>query len=102
MEVYGHTLIVPKFHCADIYDAPMEALAAVAECGKELAAAYRAKIGATGVNLLHASGKDGEQSVFHFHTHLLPRFPDDGLSTWPRLPEKEFDHDEVLYRLKFG
>ena len=102
MEVYGHTLIVPKFHCEDIYAAPDEVLAAVAKCGKELAVVYRAKIGATGVNLLHASGMDGEQSVFHFHTHLLPRFAGDGLSTWPRLPERQFDHDEFLGRLIAG
>ena len=99
VEVLGHTLIVPKVHFADVYDAPKAALAAVATASKDLAIAYRRKIGATGANFLNASGKDAEQSVFHFHVHLLPRFARDGLSTWPRLPQAEFDHDAVLAQL---
>lgn len=100
IEVYGHTLIIPKKHFADLYDIPEEILSELAKVSKKLALAYKEKIGATGANLMHASGKDGEQSVFHFHFHLLPRFKDDGLKTWPRLPKIEMNAEELLKKLR--
>ncbi|MFZ8847994.1 MAG: HIT family protein [Minisyncoccia bacterium] len=50
--------------------------------------------------MLHASGKDGQQSVFHFHFHLFPRFKNDKLDTWPKLPKMKIDPDELLERLR--
>jgi histidine triad (HIT) family protein len=41
-----------------------------------------AKHEATGINLLHATGKDAQQSIFHFHLHVVPRYPQDGLDLW--------------------
>jgi hypothetical protein len=38
--------------------------------------------GATGVNLLHAIGRDAKQSVLHFHIHVIPRYLRDGLELW--------------------
>ena len=100
IEVYGHTLIVPKKHFVDLYDISEHILEKLIDVSKKLAIAYREKIGATGVNLMHASGKDGEQSVFHFHFHLFPRFQDDGLKIWPQLPKIDVDADELLGKLK--
>ena len=100
IEVYGHTLIVPKQHFADLYDIPEALLGKLVAASKKLAISYKSRIGAPGANLMHASGKDGEQSVFHFHFHLLPRFKDDGLKTWPNFPEIDIDADELLNKLK--
>ncbi len=100
VEVYGHTLIVPKKHFADLYDIPEQLLEKLTNASKKLAITYKEKIKATGANLMHASGKDGEQSVFHFHFHLLPRFKDDGLKTWPQLAKIKIDADELFEKLK--
>lgn len=98
--VYGHTLIVPKQHVQDLYDIPADLLCKLTEVVQLLAKEYTSKIGSTGVNILHASGKDGQQSVPHFHFHLFPRFKDDGIDTWPNLAKKDFDPDEIWQRLK--
>ncbi|MEI7480365.1 MAG: HIT domain-containing protein, partial [bacterium] len=37
---------------------------------------------ASGINVLHASGKDAQQSVEHFHLHIIPRYQNDGLDLW--------------------
>ena len=100
VEVYGHTLIAPKKHYADLYDIPEDVLFKLVKVAKKLTLSYRKKINATGANLMHASGVDGEQSIFHFHFHLLPRFKNDGLSTWPKLPRIKVDRDDLLKELK--
>lgn len=100
IQVYGHTLVVPKKHFQDLYDIPEELLCELIKVVQFLTKEYKTKIGATGMNVMHASGKDGQQSVFHFHFHLLPRFKDDGLDTWPKLPQKDFDADEMWQKLK--
>jgi histidine triad (HIT) family protein len=101
-EVYGHTIICPRLHYADIYDIPSPVLSAVVDSCKSHAQHYRKKINATGVNLLHASGVDGDQSVFHFHIHLFPRVKNDGLNTWPMLPGTLVDRKQMYSEMRLG
>ena len=43
-----------------------------------------------GMNLITSSGKAAEQSVFHLHLHVVPRWFKDGFGRiWP--PEKPMD-----------
>ncbi|WP_327356367.1 HIT family protein [Streptomyces sp. NBC_01304] len=80
----GHTLVVPKGHHRDLFDIPRNVLDKTIVLVQEVAEAMRFALKATGVNLLHASGPGSEQSVPHFHIHVVPRWPDDGFSTWPK------------------
>ena len=100
IEVYGHTLIVSKRHYQDLYDIPQDLLGKLTEVLQLLTKEYKTKIGTTGANVLHASGKDSQQSVPHFHFHLFPRFKDDGLDMWPHLAKKDFNVDEIWQKLK--
>jgi len=78
----GHVLIVPKVHSKNIFDIDANVLAQLITITQKVAHDIVDKNKATGVNLLHASGKDAQQSIFHFHFHLVPRYPDDGLDLW--------------------
>src|SRR3989339_584116 len=100
IEVYGHTLIVPKQHFQDLYDIPPDVLCQLTAFVQILTKEYKNKIGATGMNVLHASGKAGQQSVSHFHFHLLPRFENDGLDTWPKLLKKDFHAEDIWQKIK--
>jgi histidine triad (HIT) family protein len=84
--VNGHTLVVPKAHHADLYSLPPDLLSALLASCQLHAQRWRDQLGSTGINLLHATGADAGQSVFHFHLHLFPRFAGDGLHAWPTLP----------------
>ncbi|WP_184933108.1 HIT family protein [Streptomyces nymphaeiformis] len=79
----GHTLVVPTSHFADLFDTPGEVLAETTALVQRLAKAMRSGLNASGVNVLSASGPGSEQSVPHLHFHVVPRWPEDGISTWP-------------------
>jgi len=75
----GHCLIIPKQHFENIFDINENILFEINKTAKQLAVKIKNNLGATGVNLVNASGKDAEQSVFHFHLHLVPRYDNDNL-----------------------
>ncbi|HUB75663.1 MAG TPA: HIT family protein [Solirubrobacteraceae bacterium] len=78
----GHTLVIPRAHAVDLHDVAPEDLAACALLAQRVAARATARLGAAGVNLLNSSGSAAWQTVFHFHIHVIPRYPGDPL----RLP----------------
>jgi histidine triad (HIT) family protein len=77
--IQGHTLVVPKQHYKDIFEIPEDILTRIITVSKMLAEKMKKDLGATGVNVMNANGKDAHQSVFHLHFHVVPRHPDDGL-----------------------
>ncbi|WSY87137.1 HIT domain-containing protein (plasmid) [Streptomyces sp. NBC_00876] len=49
------------------------------------------------MNILSASGPGSEQSVPHLHFHVVPRWTDDGFSTWPTAQSRhKFAGDPVV------
>jgi histidine triad (HIT) family protein len=79
----GHMLVAPMFHVPDIFGAAPHLQADMILMTRQIADAQRDALGATGVNILNASGEGSQQSVMHLHFHVIPRWPDDGISTWP-------------------
>jgi histidine triad (HIT) family protein len=102
VEAYGHTVIAPIQHYPDIYASTTDSLAMLMTTARKLALHYRQQIGASGVNLLHASGASAQQSVAHMHIHLIPRFDADGLDAWPVFPGTTLEKDDLLKKLKFA
>jgi histidine triad (HIT) family protein len=98
--VSGHTVMAPKPHHADIYSIPANVLSALMTSCQTLATRWRQQLNVTGVNVLHASGIDADQSVFHFHVHLFPRFPDDGIEAWPALEGPRQSREEMHARFR--
>lgn len=101
VEVYGHTLVIPKQHYENIFDIDDATLQKLIAVVKKLSLQYQKTLWATGVNILHASGKDAQQTVFHFHFHIFPRFENDGLDTRPHLTPVQDDKDLMLKRLRW-
>jgi histidine triad (HIT) family protein len=69
----GHALAIPKAHHPDVYSMPPALLGAVAQTAQRVAVAVQKALAPDGLNLVQANGKGAEQSVFHFHLHVLPR-----------------------------
>lgn len=84
--VTGHQLIIPRVHYESIFDISPDALSELMQFIQQVSLAMRNNSGVAGINLLHASGAAAQQSVPHFHVHLLPRFYGDDINAWPDLP----------------
>lgn len=44
-----------------------------------VAKAIKEASGCAGLNLVQSNGRVGQQDVFHFHLHLIPRLEDDDI-----------------------
>jgi len=75
----GHTLLIPKKHVETILDLPENLAEKVLKVAKAISTNMK-KIGATGVNLVNASGRSAEQSIPHFHLHIIPRNEEDDVN----------------------
>ncbi|MBO9538367.1 HIT domain-containing protein [Herbaspirillum sp.] len=81
----GHVLVAPKKHYASIFDIPPETAQEVMAVAQQIAIAVKETFHCPGLMLFQANGKEGEQTVFHFHMHIVPRHQDDGAGLiWPR------------------
>ena len=98
----GHTLVIPKKHYENVLDCEEETLKHVISAVQIISKHYVDDCGASGVNILNASGKDAEQSVFHLHFHILPRFEDDGLKVFPNLSKNKESLADLQAKLKMN
>ncbi len=70
----GHVLVIPKAPCRNIFDAPPEALQAVALTTQKLSRAVKDAFAADGLTIQQFNETAGGQVVFHLHVHVMPRF----------------------------
>ncbi|MCH5277239.1 MAG: HIT family protein [Desulfovibrionaceae bacterium] len=80
----GHTLLVPKAHCATLLELPGDFGPALIAGLKKVGRAVMAATGATGFHVLQNNFSSAGQSVFHAHWHIIPREDGDGLNLWPQ------------------
>jgi histidine triad (HIT) family protein len=91
MDIYpandGHCLVVTKDHYSTLFDVSGEALAAVSRSVSRVARAVNQALSPEGLNLVQANGPGAQQSVAHFHIHILPRNRGDELKlNWGAKP----------------
>ncbi|WP_432941148.1 HIT family protein [Kribbella sp. CA-253562] len=80
----GHTLVVPRLHVSDYWSAPSTIVSALSRACLDVGRAIQRAVSSEGMNLITSQGAVAEQTVFHLHIHLLPRWSDDEFgSIWP-------------------
>lgn len=80
----GHTLIIPRLHVADLWEVDpalgSELMQAAIHVGRAIETAVRPN----GLNLISSAGESAEQTVFHLHLHVVPRWKNDSFGQiWP-------------------
>lgn len=99
-DCYGHTLVIPKKHFENIFDCDEKYLTETIKAVKLIANHYK-KLGFKAVNILNASGREAQQSVFHLHFHIIPRVDENEFNAFPKLNGTNVDLEKQLERLKF-
>ncbi|MGN1406645.1 MAG: HIT family protein [Erysipelotrichaceae bacterium] len=97
----GHTLVMPKKHYTDIYEADPEVLKKLIVKVQELGKMICENLGAQGSNILVNTDEVAGQSVHHLHFHIIPRYSKDD-SIKIEFSENSYDLDEVLSQIKGG
>lgn len=96
----GHTLIIPKKHYINMFDIDESAYLEVMQVVRLLLKTYEKKLGISGADLLNLNGIEGQQTVFHFHVHLIPRRDGDELVPWINsVPRNKYDFREIQKKL---
>ena len=99
-DVDGHTIVIPKKHINSILDCDISILVQLMKTVKIISNHYVDNCGYQGVNLLNASGIAAQQSVPHFHIHIIPRMNNDEVNAWPFFKGAKQSADEILQLLK--
>lgn len=74
----GHTLIIPKKHIKNVYELDEETIINVFKVVPMIANALNKAFSPIGLNIINNNDQPN-QSVFHFHLHLIPRYENDGM-----------------------
>ena len=98
-DCYGHTLVVPKQHFENLFDCDEKYLTETIKATQKIANHYK-NLGFKGVNIINASGKEAQQSVFHLHFHILPRTTENEFNAFPTLNGTDDPFETQLERLK--
>src|SRR5512143_1091231 len=67
-----HTLVIPKQHYENIFDVPEAEFIQVMQVVRRLARLYSSRLGIQNVQIIHSSGAEAQQDVFHMHFHVVP------------------------------
>lgn len=70
----GHTLVIPKTHTRNIFETPPEVAKELFARVPVIANAIKKTYNPLGMNLLNNNESAAEQSVFHLHIHIIPRY----------------------------
>lgn len=72
----GHSLILPKSHYRDFYELPVDIAKDAIALAQKLMIDMTDKLGCDGFNIMQNNKEAADQSVPHYHMHLVPRYVD--------------------------
>lgn len=73
----GHTLLVPKKPSENIFETDEETMKHIGVALPKVANAIKKAFHPDGLNIIQNNGEYADQSVFHIHFHLIPRYEND-------------------------
>lgn len=92
----GHTLVIPKVHTTNIYDADADVMAKVFSRIPKIANAIKTSHQATGMNVLINNEAIAGQTIFHLHVHLIPKYNEhEGFSVNWKTNEQDYTSESL-------
>lgn len=99
-DVDGHMLAMPKKHVNNILDCDGDILHHLMDTVKFVSKHCVDNCDYEGVNLLNASGESADQSVPHFHIHIIPRKRNDNIDAWPNFAGAKCEVEEIYKQIR--
>ena len=97
---FGHALMIPKNHYANLFEMPDELLAKAMSLAKVWGDKLVKALHADGLNLVQNNGLAAGQTVFHYHLHLIPRYDGDSVGNlWNPGTLSDEQKKEILERM---
>ena len=96
---YGHTLVIPKQHFANILKVDDDTLSHLFKTVKKVSQTIMTKCHAQGLNVLTNTNEIAGQTVYHFHIHILPRYNENELIIDFNDNSDKIDLDEVYSKI---
>ena len=96
----GHMLVITKKHVNNILDCDIETLNHLMATVKKVSNHCVDNCGYEGINLIGTNGPGADQSVPHFHMHIIPRRKDDGIEAWPEFGGAKQDMEVIFQKIK--
>ncbi|WEN14674.1 HIT family protein [Rhodanobacter sp. AS-Z3] len=84
--IRGNCLVVPRSHYENVLDIPDNLGSDFFRATRRLAGAMREAFGCEGISTRQHNGPAGDQDVWHYHLHVFPRQPNDGLHAGRKVP----------------
>jgi len=88
---HGHVPIIPNEHFENIYDLPLDVSAKVHALSRDVALAMKSEYHCDGIMLRQHNEPAGDQNIWHYHLHVIPRYNNDDFHKSQKYP---FEVDE--------
>jgi histidine triad (HIT) family protein len=96
----GHSLLLPKAHYENIYSLPKDILEKFGGEIQKLSIAIKKAVKADGINVILNNDPAAGQIIFHSHTHIIPRFNNDGFKWWPKIGYKDGEIEKIGKKIR--
>lgn len=96
----GHVLVIPERHIEHLYAMPPDLGGPMQEATRLAALAMKLAYGCDGITTRQSNEPAGNQSVWHFHTHVYPRYDDDQIFRTSGLPTTAAERAPYAERLR--
>lgn len=96
----GHTLVIPKEHSVNMFDANESSFAWVMKTVQKVSQHYKNIGYADGINIYVNNGIEAGQEVMHLHVHIIPRHSDDQIAFSHTQKVSSVELSEICDKLK--
>jgi histidine triad (HIT) family protein len=96
----GHVLIIPNKHFENIYDLPVDISSKIHALSRDVALAMKSEYQCDGILLRQHNEPAGDQNIWHYHLHVIPRYQNDDFYNSRKSPFEVDERAEFSQKLK--
>jgi histidine triad (HIT) family protein len=96
----GHVLIIPNEHFENIYDLPLTLSSKIHALSRDIALAMKTEYQCDGILLRQHNEPAGDQNIWHYHLHVIPRYQNDDFQSAQKLSFEADQRAEYAQKLR--